>query len=156
MIKIDTSGLSVLAGRMKTTEQRLSKMDGVFQQIGTRVFRQIARTFNASGSFEGRDAWKPLAISTLAWKRKHGYSSKPLIRTGDLRQHWDIQLGTNKVTVISAESYSGFHEHGTKRIPARPFLPTKTEATALAIEAFSRHVRGALTGVTEGFRIEST
>jgi phage gpG-like protein len=57
-------------------------------------------------------AWRPL-------KRRRG---KPLVKTGRLRGSISAVIQGDAVSVFSGVPYAGFHQLGTSRIPARPFL----------------------------------
>ena len=75
--------------------------------------------------------WPPLAPSTVAEKQKLGYGGQvsatdPLLRTGELRDSIQpvVHLGMEGVVgeVGTDVPYAGDQEHGTSRIPPRPFI----------------------------------
>lgn len=140
VIKMNAADITISAQKLRNVHQRLLGLDAAYKKIGTLVFQFVQRQFQSSGA-HGGSPWAPLKPATLAWKRKHGYSAKPLIRTGHLRQAWDIDLGKNKVTVRSLVDYSGAHQHGTRHLPARPMLPTEAQARELAVRTLSAEVR---------------
>jgi phage gpG-like protein len=81
---------------------------------------------------EGRlqpDGWRPLSSGTLAAKRRQGYSPKPLIRTGNLRNSFLMFSDNNQAGVGAQASfgvdYAEVHEEGSRdgRIPQRKMLP---------------------------------
>lgn len=107
------------------------------------IFREVQGNFASSGQMGGA-AWKPLGAATLAQKRRQGYSSKPLIRTGNLRQAWDIVMGTAKGKLESQANYGAYHQHGTKHIPARPFVPKEARLRDYALRHLKLQVSEAV------------
>lgn len=78
-----------------------------------------------------RTPWKPLAPSTLGEKLRLGYPADTLIRTGDLRDSLTKRplsierLRPHELEAGTAVSYAGFHQSGTKRMPARKLVNAK-------------------------------
>ena len=71
--------------------------------------------------------WPALAESTVAEKQALGYTGRisttdPLYRTGELRVSISYTVHENVVTLGSADPIAPFQEHGTSRIPPRPFI----------------------------------
>lgn len=56
--------------------------------------------------------------------RKSGGKWPLLIKSGSLRQSigWKLQ-GSDTVVVGTDKKYAGYHQTGTKHMPARPFMP---------------------------------
>lgn len=86
----------------------------------------------------GRPPWAPLALSTLKWKLKKGYSTKPLILTGRLRASINISYSETEALVASGVTYGVFHQVGTSKIPARPFLVFQPEDVDAITRIFSK------------------
>ena len=143
MLKLSTN-ISLSAARLRRTHQRLLMLDATYKKIGVLVFQFIQRQFQTSGAYGGTFPWPPLKESTLRAKRRERYSSMPLIRTGDLKQKWGIELGRNRVTVRSHVGYSGYHQHGTRHLPARPMLPDERQALELAARTIKGDVGKAI------------
>ena len=57
--------------------------------------------------------------------RKDRKSTHPLlIKSGDLRDNFrSVVTGPDTVVVGTKVKYAGYHQHGTKHLPARPFFP---------------------------------
>ena len=57
--------------------------------------------------------------------RKDTKAKHPLlIRSGDLRDNFRaVVTGPDTVVVGTKVKYAGYHQHGTKNMPARPFFP---------------------------------
>lgn len=81
-----------------------------------------ARQFASEGRY-GSGGWEPLAESTLA--RKHG--GRILVDTGALLRSLTERAAPGAIREIHPDwmqfgtgvPYAGFHQHGTKRMPAR-------------------------------------
>ena len=85
------------------------------------VKRLITMPYNNYVS-PGGVAWKlPLAPSTIAKRRKK--SATPLTDTGDLKRSTNTASGARSIFFFATAKYAGFQQFGTRRIPARPFLP---------------------------------
>ena len=85
------------------------------------VKRLITKPYNDFVS-PGGVAWKlPLAPSTIAKRRKK--SATPLTDTGDLKRSTNTASGARSIFFFATAKYAGFQQFGTRRIPARPFLP---------------------------------
>jgi len=70
----------------------------------------------------------------------HNRDSKPLIDTGALRSSVTSQasgtvreISSNRLRFGTAIPYAAFHQHGTGRIPARPFLGINDEQAQRAV-----------------------
>jgi len=80
------------------------------------VVEEQAKAF--IGTYDAKPTWQPLAASTL--ERKN--SDTPLLETGEMRDsiqhvadHHEAHIGSNSDKAV-------WHELGTSKIPARPFL----------------------------------
>ena len=143
VVKLRATSLTLSAERLRAVHRRLLGMDAAYQKIGVLVLQFVQRQFQTSGAHGGHP-WAPLKPATLRRKLKQGYSAQPLIRTGELRQRWDISLGHNKVTLRSLADYSGVHQYGTRRLPERPMLPTEEQARALALRVLRDDARAGI------------
>jgi len=81
-----------------------------------------ARSANAAA---GRP-WEPLAEATIAGRRKGPKKGQGQVRilqdTGNLRKSVGMFATSDYVEVGSREPYGHYHQTGTKRVPARPFV----------------------------------
>lgn len=82
-----------------------------------REFRDVFRS-------RGYGKWLPLAPSTIAQRRRDGYGTAPLIRTGNyLKNSANLRgqrIRRNVLEITSPINYAMYHEFGTSRIPSRP------------------------------------
>jgi phage gpG-like protein len=98
-------------------------------------FGLVQEGFDLEADVERKQGWEPLSPTYAAWKAKHFPNTTILVREGRLREsvRWDgAQLGPDGVFLPSPQSvvvgtnvpYGRYHQRGTDRMPARPFLPT--------------------------------
>ena len=103
-----------------------SKIDlrAVLRTVGLYLASQAKRNFDQGQSPDGVP-WAPLVRPS---RKRGGPTAKPLRDTGILMA--SMAAGADHVEDIDAASltwgtnvwYAGFHQHGTRRIPARPFI----------------------------------
>jgi HK97 gp10 family phage protein len=80
--------------------------------------REIFKTEGRSHNVE----WTDLKESYLKWKIKKGFSEKKLHKTTTLKQSFTYQTDKYKAKVGTPVPYAVFHEYGTKKMTARPFM----------------------------------
>jgi phage gpG-like protein len=97
------------------------------RQVGIELFRWVERNFQAEGALGG--GWVPLKPETVAQKARGGWSPKPLIRTGNLRDSF-AGFGDAEQAGVGAQAsfgvdYARVHQEGNpaRNLPARPMLP---------------------------------
>ena len=87
--------------------------------------------------------WAPLAESTLA----HKSGDTPLLETGQLQGSIEHTLGDREAWVGTSDRTAIFHELGTSKMPARPFMggalmakegELKREFVEIAAKAFTK------------------
>jgi len=101
---------------------------------------------------EGK-AWRPLAPSTVEWKRRNGYS-KILQNTGLLRQSFGFRSDANIAMVFgksitakrkgqknAAPDIAKIHQYGSGKVPARPILPSKKETIDIATKIYNMAIQ---------------
>lgn len=99
-----------------------------------------------------QDAWPALADRTIAEKERMGWTGRvsatdPLLARGDLRSSIGYTADQSGVTLGSTDPVAPFQEHGTARIPPRPFIePTMFQHGQEAAETIAGHVVAALVG----------
>ncbi|MDD4059173.1 MAG: phage virion morphogenesis protein [Kiritimatiellae bacterium] len=75
--------------------------------------------------------WPPLSRRTeagMSKARKRGAkkrgSARPLVDTGTLMRSFEVGAADGDgVTVKSTQDYAVYHQYGTRKMPARPFIP---------------------------------
>jgi phage gpG-like protein len=97
----------------------------VLVSLAEEARKEIVRSFHDSKDPYGV-SWKPLRSS----RRRQGHTprgDRPLQDTGNMRNALTVSApprSTDRALIINAPvSYAGFHQHGTKYIPRRQFVP---------------------------------
>ncbi len=97
--------------------------------------------------------WPPLAPSTVEEKQLLGYTGRvsatdPLYRTGELRASIGHHVDGKRVVLGSDDPVAEFHEFGTSRMPARPFIgATVFREAREAADLIANHELGAAMGL---------
>jgi phage virion morphogenesis protein len=101
-----------------STERTLKIVGQYVAEVGKQSFDKQARP-------EG-GPWKRLNPKYAAWKAEHGYSPSALIKTKQLKNSIAYSIrptGIKPSVFIGPAAHHGiYHQHGTKHIPARPFM----------------------------------
>jgi len=114
----------------------VAALDDFAARAPDRMLRAMARAgddlvregFDRSRAPSGQP-WRPLARG-----RPRGRPGRrPLVDTGQLRAWASHAMVTGTRATWDAPSYGAFHQLGTARIPARPFLPPGLLPTTWAI-----------------------
>jgi len=105
------------------------------------VAAAIERNFDE----EGRPLrWAPLAPRYAAWKaRRFGAGLRILERTGALRRSISTRVEGNAIVASTDVPYAAFHQFGTRRLPARPFLVLTDADKEAAAQAAADSLRTA-------------
>lgn len=118
------------------------------RQIGAQFFSWVQRNFEESGGLR-TTPWAPLAPSTVRYKAAHGWSPKPLYRTGNLRNSFlpfsdETQAGIGAKASFDVD-YAQVHQEGStsRHIPARPMLPPDDIALDIVSRVYDRFIIGA-------------
>jgi len=111
------------------------------RQLSIQLYGWVLRNFQQGGALQS-PAWRPLAASTLKQKQRKGYSSKPLERTGHLRQSFRSFYDNEQAGVGSEVPYSQYHETGTRTLPQRAMLPPQNVALDYAVKVYDRWIAG--------------
>lgn len=141
--------------------EKLSKQpDAIAKDFGIVIKRAIARAFSQSRApeivapVEGGKAeqaagaqWAPLAESTLQRRRKgkkKSNSVKILIDRGTMKMSIGQLIDNGAVTVGSGIEYGPYHQGGTPRMPARPFVGYNNEDQQAMVKIVLRHIEEAV------------
>ncbi|MBL9176893.1 MAG: phage virion morphogenesis protein [Verrucomicrobiaceae bacterium] len=108
------------ADKAKKPKAALEAMGLAVVSLATRAFTQaILRP----------STWSPLKAATIKAKKRLGYGSKPLVRSGALAHSPRVIKTTSKTVSVGSDravkgkSLAAIHQYGTKEIPARPTWP---------------------------------
>ena len=139
--------------RKRASNQKRSSR-GLMKRVITLYQQTIDKNFITSGrGHEPPKPWKPLKPTTRKFKREHGFSPRPLIRTGTLRQQWARKVTAKRGSITSTAAsekgvfYGKFHEKGTRSktgkriVPIRKIIPTKRHGLAIARRVYGRGIK---------------
>ncbi|MEM1589316.1 MAG: phage virion morphogenesis protein [Candidatus Bathyarchaeia archaeon] len=91
------------------------------ERVGAVGVSQLSKLFQTEGRSLSVE-WPPLNEKYLRHKIKQGFSEKKLHRTTTLAQSFHSRATDMEVKIGTPVPYSIYHEYGTKRMPARPFM----------------------------------
>ena len=133
-----------LRDQLRIRQAALARLDEPVERSLEALRETVRAAFDSEGATAGA-AWPPLAERTRRDKARRGYPPQPLVRTGLLRDAWDVRMqGPGRGVLASLAPYARAHEEGMGRLPQRRFLPTESETLAAAREALARHIAAAL------------
>lgn len=116
MLRESGDSLDLLVGELERFERTgPARVLGALRTTGDGLIRE---TFDRSRAPTGQ-AWKPLARGPT--RKRPG--RRPLVKTGNLRALASHGVIVGTTSVWAASRIGAFHQLGTSRIPARPFLP---------------------------------
>lgn len=134
MANYPLAGFAALTASMAADIERA--MQKSLEEAGKIVENEAKRVI---GTYDYN--WKPLASSTLARKS----ADTPLLETGEMRESINHTVQGHIAYVGSDNDKALYHELGTSRIPARPFLRgALDEKVEEIVEATGRRVHGKL------------
>jgi phage virion morphogenesis protein len=113
---VDESGLRDVLERLA---DRVSDLEPAMRRVAGHLADAVEEQFAS----EGRPKWPPLAPSTIRQRARKGkWPGKILQVTGRLAASITTRSGAREAAVGTAVEYGVYHQLGTRRIPARPFL----------------------------------
>ena len=116
MIDIQVKGFESATLRVSRLAQ--FEPDQLLTVLGNQVRSQTLRHFERETGPAGK--WADLRPSTIA--RKRGGQGQILSDTGQLRGSISAVIGANEVEIGTNVFHGKFHQHGTRKMVARPFL----------------------------------
>ena len=102
-------------------DRMMSDFPGAMARARRAALLQIGKTIRN----HTREAFNEPSKRPAPWApRKSGGKHALLIRSGELRNNFRYRLnGDAAVVVWTKVKYAGYHQFGTKKMPARPFFP---------------------------------
>jgi phage virion morphogenesis protein len=119
---IKITGVDEALRKIDAAHARLDDMTPILRVVAEDLKTLIDDSFDQSRSPSGV-GFAPLKSATV--KRRRGGSSKPLVDTGTLRNSVSVRTTPKSVMFGTNTPYAGFHQMGTARVVARPFLPVE-------------------------------
>lgn len=131
-LQVTHNGAPALKRHLRVMERRVQDPSKVWPRIGSYLSKTFNKQFTTEGKHLGRP-WKPLTPSYAKWKRRHGYSRKILVQTGDMkasltRRPMDIEDYRGRSAVFGTSNQKAvWHHYGTRKggqrvNPSRPII----------------------------------
>ena len=114
-------GLAIDLGSLDAVVGALAGLRDLVPDIALEASIEIHETIQSEfvlGTDPYGETWAPLAPATLA----KGRTPPPLTDTGAMRESLRVSV-TEAAITASMDSPAGYHQDGTRYMPARPVLP---------------------------------
>jgi phage virion morphogenesis protein len=123
MVEIKTNEIERLAKKINSYALTPSKKTELLEALGTEIIEQTIDRFSDNVKPDG-NKWDPWKASTEAYYKKYfaGKGNSLLFFEGDLQNTMSRHADSNSVLVGSPMEYAIFHQEGTSKMAARPFL----------------------------------
>ncbi|AKF08886.1 phage virion morphogenesis protein [Sandaracinus amylolyticus] len=131
MTQLRVTGIDDAIRTVRSAAERARDLSPILRVIAEDTKTLVDDSFDQSRSPSGAP-FAPLAPATKARRRKG--SSKPLVDTGRLRNSVSASAAGNLLSVGTNVVYGATHQYGSKRVPARPFLPFAGDPAAPVLE----------------------
>jgi len=95
--------------------------ESVMKDLSVYMKQQVMENFKAEGRPE---QWRPLSEKYLKYKLQKKGASKLLEFHGKLKQSINARSSKGEARVRTGVKYGVYHQTGTKKMPARPFMPS--------------------------------
>ncbi len=121
-------GVEALERFIQKLPEKLKKaVELTLERSALHLESELSKIFKTEGRSHDVE-WTPLKEAYLKQKIKKGYSEKILHRTTTLAQSFTSKVEKEKAIVGTPVEYAVFHEFGTRKMPARPFMQPVLEA----------------------------
>jgi phage virion morphogenesis protein len=129
-IKIDE--IKKLVSKINSFALTPSKKKALLKDLGTEIIEQTIDRFDDNVAPDGKK-WDPWKASTEAFYKKkfagkkrgkgrRGGGNSLLFLSGNLQNNMERQVDGDTILVGSPMEYAVFHQEGTSKMAARPFL----------------------------------
>lgn len=118
--------------KLRQFELFLSDLRSLWPMVVPLAIEWFGRQFQTEGAFGGQ-AWAPLSASTLAYKAKRFPGRGILYASGSLRQAASRprrDVGPRHLTLTIESEHGGYHQTGTRKMPARKIVPDRLPMSA--------------------------
>lgn len=121
---------------VKVDTSKLERMLADFPAALARAQRQALMDIGGEVASQAQMAFRTPQLRPAPWAprkpSKRDDSHPLLIKSGGLRQSIKSKLrGEHTVVVGTDKEYAGYHQFGTKHMPARPFMPIDANGNLL-------------------------
>ena len=114
---------------IKVDASKLDRMLADFPAALARAQKKALAGIGAEVASEATRAFRTPQLRPSPWapRKNNADPDRPLLyKHGDLQQNFrSVVTGPDTVVVRTKVKYAGYHQTGTKNMPARPFFPVK-------------------------------
>lgn len=146
------NGVTQVERKLATWGHNIADLTPAWEQVGESMLDEFSLNMAEEGGRFGRASrWAPLAASTVAERQrlKLGGEHPILWRTGDLGMSLRergaagnvFQATPTGVTVGTSVAYAGYHQSGTRRMPARQIVGVSWRQKSVAVNILASYVR---------------
>lgn len=140
-ISFDEKDMRIVQGAFAKLVQ-LGKSDGVTRKMANVLRADAEEAFETEQSPDGKK-WEDLDPVYKKSRFAKGYDGKMLHRTGQLIDSLNIDYGDDFAAVGVSESYGIYHQLGTKKMSARPFLGVSEDGVEEIKDILKNAIRSA-------------
>jgi phage virion morphogenesis protein len=140
-ISFDEKDMRIVQGAFAKLVQ-IGKSDGMTRKMANVLRADAEEAFETEQSPDGKK-WEDLDPVYKKSRFAKGYDGKMLHRTGQLIDSLNIDYGDDFAAVGVSESYGIYHQLGTKKMSARPFLGVSEDGVEEIKDVLKNAIRGA-------------
>lgn len=140
-ISFDEKDMRIVQGAFAKLVQ-LGKSDGMTRKMANVLRADAEEAFETEQSPDGKK-WEDLDPVYKKSRYAKGYDGKMLHRTGVLMASLNIDYGDDFAAVGVSESYGVYHQLGTKKMSARPFLGVSEDGIDEIKDILKNAIKGA-------------
>ena len=127
MLSVDIKGLDRAIKELLAVDDEIESLEEFFRGPATRVMkRTFTDIFRGEGQTKQTPRWRELSAGSRKAREGRWGNSKILRRTGRLRRSYTqtpvVHVEAKQMRISSNVPYAGYHETGTRRMPARPVI----------------------------------
>lgn len=139
-LKWKIEGEKQLARRMNIISKGVKTYTPVFKDAANKL-KAVFEDFGNEGREIG-ESWEKLKPSTIEQKSKKGYSSSPLIKTGDMQKSFTTLYKTDYAAVWNTTSYFKYHQSSSPRskLPRRVMMKLGSKQKEMVVKLFHEYV----------------
>ena len=105
---------------LKKLKRKTGDLKPALKDISIYMKKEVMTNFKK----QGRPSWKPLSPAYAVYKARKAGGGKPVLEFhGKLKQSINAKSDSNKAETKTGVKYGVYHQTGTKKMPARPFMP---------------------------------
>lgn len=120
-MKIHSSGIDANIEVLRDLRMRARDQRPGWAKVARHLETVVDRQFDSEGRYLNGRRWAPLSPPYAVKKKAAGFSGGILTRTGRLRRSFrTIRVTKNRLVFGSRLDRAAWHQHGTRKMPARP------------------------------------